>query len=63
MKKRIATFEKSLPIFKAFENDGKLRKVSAVGGIDEIFYNVEKCFGDEKIIKPYNVNKGTKVKP
>ena len=63
MKKRIATFEKSLPIFKAFDNDGKLRKVSAVGGIDEIFYNVEKCFGDEKIIKPYNVNKGTKVKP
>ncbi len=37
MKKRIGTFEKSLPIFKRFERRGDLRKVSAMGSIEDIY--------------------------
>jgi hypothetical protein len=33
MKKRVATFEKSLPIFEVFEKSGTLRKVPAEGTI------------------------------
>lgn len=50
MKKRIATFEKSLPIFDVFNKAGQLRKVDATGGIDEIFKNVEDAFTNEFII-------------
>ena len=41
MKKRIAIFEKSLPIFKQFEDEKRIRKISAVGSIEEIFGRVE----------------------
>ena len=37
MRKRIATFEKSLPIFNKLEKDGMLRRVPAEGDITEIF--------------------------
>ena len=50
MKKRIATFEKSLPIFQKFDDSNRLRKVSATGSIDAIFGRVETCFHDAKII-------------
>ncbi len=51
MKKRIDTFNKSVPIFKAFEDKGKMRKVDAGGGIDEIFHKVEDVFTNEYIIR------------
>ena len=50
MKKRIETFEKSLPIFKEFEESGILRKVSAEGNINEIYKNVVNCFKSESAI-------------
>merc|ERR1712110_353830 len=50
MKKRIETFEKSLPIFDKFGEMGQLRKVEAMGGVDEIFSKVEDTFIECKII-------------
>ena len=44
MKKRIETFEKSLPIFKMFEDKNMLTKVSAKGSIGQIFGRVERAF-------------------
>jgi adenylate kinase family enzyme len=37
MKKRIATFEKSLPIFNKFEEKDMLVKIKAEGTINSIF--------------------------
>ena len=52
MKKRIETFENSLPIFAQFEMMGALRKVSAHGSIGQIFGRVERAFSAEGLIKP-----------
>ncbi len=41
MVKRVETFKKSYPIFDAFEKQGKLRRIPAEGGIEEIFGKVE----------------------
>ena len=50
MKKRIATFTSSLPIFDQFDKEEKLKKVDAKGDIDEIFASVEEVFGNENLI-------------
>jgi adenylate kinase family enzyme len=44
MKKRIETFQKSLPIFQVFEDAGNIRKIHAEGTIGEIFNKVETTF-------------------
>ena len=44
MKKRIETFEKSLPIFNVFEQSGNLKKIHAEGSIGEIFGKMETIF-------------------
>merc|ERR1712110_209445 len=50
MKKRIETFEKSLPIFKAFEDEGKCRKIDATGEIEDIYKSVVECFKKENLV-------------
>jgi adenylate kinase family enzyme len=44
MKKRIDTFEKSLPIFNIFRKANTLRKIHAEGSIGEIFGKMETIF-------------------
>jgi len=55
MKKRIETFQKSLPIFEVFEKAGALRKIHAEGTIKEIFGKMEAVFEEGGLI--------TKIKP
>ena len=50
MKKRIELFESSLPIFKSFEDAGKLKKVDAAGEVEEIYKSVVECFKQEKLL-------------
>ena len=50
MKKRIDTFNQSIPIFKKYEDANQLRKIDANGGLEEIFKNVEDTFIREKLI-------------
>lgn len=51
MLKRIATFNKSIPIFKIYKKCGWLRRVDANGDIDKIFGKVERIFANEGLIK------------
>ncbi len=51
MKKRIDTFNQSIPIFKKYEDANQLRKIDANGGLEEIFKNVEDTFIKERLIK------------
>ena len=45
LKKRFATFnEESVPIVTYFEKKGKVRKINALRGIDEVSADVEKAF-------------------
>ena len=45
LKKRFATFnEESVPIVTYFEQKGKVRKINALRGIDEVSADVEKAF-------------------
>ncbi len=45
LKKRFATFNtESVPIVEYFEKKGKVRKINALRGIDEISADVEKTF-------------------
>jgi hypothetical protein len=41
MKKRIQTFEKSLEIFKVYENSGRMRKVDANAAKEKVFEAAE----------------------
>ena len=50
MKKRIETFQKSLPIFQKFEDDGRIRKIPATGTIDEIYGKVVEAFKKDGIV-------------
>jgi adenylate kinase family enzyme len=50
MKKRIETFEKSLPIFDVFEKAGTLKKIHAEGTIGEIFGKMETIFEEGGLI-------------
>merc|ERR1712194_861266 len=50
MKKRIATFESSMPIFDKFGEMGQLKKVEAMGGVDEIFSKVENIFTESGMV-------------
>ena len=51
MKKRIATFESSIPIFEKYRGANQLMQIDANGGLEEIFANVEKTFGDSGLIE------------
>ena len=50
MKKRIDTFNQSIPIFKKYEDANQLRKIDANGGLEEIFQSVEAVFAKECLI-------------
>ena len=51
MKSRIATFESSIPIFEKYRGANQLMQIDANGGLEEIFANVEKTFGDSGLIE------------
>ena len=46
MKKRIVTFNKSIPIFKKCFKEEEINRIDANRGIKEIFSDVEKVFLD-----------------
>merc|ERR1712083_955906 len=51
MKKRIETFEKSLPIFEGFDARNQLVKIDATGGIDDIFNSTKSAFVKQHIVE------------
>ena len=50
MKSRIATFNKSIPIFDKYRQAGQLRTIDARGGLEEIFASVERTFQQAGLI-------------
>ena len=51
MKKRIATFESSIPIFSKYRDTNQLRQIDANGGLEEIFMDVEDSFSEFGLIE------------
>ena len=61
MKKRIATFESSIPIFEKYKEANCLKKIDANGGLEEIFTTVENTFLDSGLIQKCDKPKPTVV--
>ena len=50
MKRRIATFEGSIPLFDRYRQANQLIQVNAIGSKEQIFYDVESAFSDAGLI-------------
>ena len=50
MKKRIATFESSIPLFDRYRQKQQLVQIDAIGSKDDIFWDVENAFSNAGLI-------------
>ncbi len=50
MKKRIATFNASIPIFDKYKKACQIQRIDANGGIDDIFTDLENTFLDAGLV-------------
>jgi adenylate kinase family enzyme len=51
MKKRINTFNKSIPIFARYKKAGQVRRIDANSTIEEIFLDLETTFSKAGLIR------------